>query len=217
MSLFSPPIRLGPTRILLLAILTLAVGLLWMWFDRNGHLRNMTWSSPQAVKPDIKMPTVPNLGQMEPSTSSSVILERPIFAPDRRPPPPPPPPTVPPPPDPLADLQIKGIFDGQTAGILAIVGGKSRRINLNDTIGPWSLKSVEGRDVTFTRGTETRKLHMAYARLNTPVPVAPKPPTANASTAAPAQNATNSQDAMRERLKRRNELRASRGLPPVAD
>ena len=221
MNLHAVLMRLGATRILLLLVLALSAGLGWMWFDRNGQLRHMTWFKPQAVKPDIKMPTLLNLGQTPPSAASAVILERPMFAPDRRPPPPPPPPVAPPPPDPLANLQIKGIFAGETTGILARLDGKSRRIMLNETIGPWTLKSIEGRDITFTQGTESRKLRLAYTRLDTP---APKPVVANVPLApgsAPAPSAAtapkNPQDAMRERLQRRNELRASRGLPPVTD
>jgi hypothetical protein len=221
MKLHTVSMHIGATRILLLLVLALSAGLAWMWFDSNGQMRHMTWFKPQAVKPDIKMPSLLNLGQTQPSIASAVILERPMFAPDRRPPPPPPPPVAPPPPDPLANLQIKGIFDGETAGILALLDGKSRRIKLNETIGPWTLKSIDGRDITFTQGAESRKIHMAYTRLDTP---APKPFATNVPPApgsAPAPNAIalpqNQQDQMRERLQRRNELRASRGLPPVTD
>ena len=216
--------RIGATHFLLLLVLAFSAGLGWMWFDLNGQLRHMTWAKPQAVKPDIRMPTLLHLGQSQAPAALAVVLERPIFAPDRRPPPPPPPPpppVVPPPPDPLANLQIKGIFAGETNGILARLDGKSRRVMMNETIGPWTLKSIDGRDIIFSQGAESRKLHMPYTRLDTstPKPVAANVPAAPGSAPAPSAVTLpqNAQDAMRARLQRRNELRASRGLPPVND
>jgi hypothetical protein len=161
------------------------------------------------------------VGSADPAAFAA-ILERPIFAPDRRQPPPPAPPAPPPPPDPLANISIHGIFSGASAGVLARIDGKQRRIKINEKIGPWTLKSIDGRDITFTQGDEDRKLRLAFARLDTPVP-----PQAAAAAVRPAQTPVvplsaaalgqKAQDEVRDRLKRRNELRASRGLPPLAE
>jgi hypothetical protein len=222
MKLAFRPLRLEPTRVLLLLILALAAGLAWMWVDRTGKVRNVTWTSPEAVHPDIKLPATVNLTKIQESTSSDAILQRPIFAPDRRPPPPPPPPVAPPPPDPLADIKIQGVFVGQNAGFLARIDGKSRRIKLNESIGPWTLKNIQGRDINFAQGEVIRTLRLEYAKLNGPVPapVATNVPGTQGPPPVPASIANlpgKQQDEMRERLKRRNELRASRGLPPVND
>ena len=217
--------RFGPVHLMLLLILLLAGGLAWMWFDQYGQLRNLTWVAPKALPPDIKVPAgPPKVGSIDGEAPLfAAILERPLFAPDRRPPPPPPPPIPPPPPDPLANIQILGIFSGANAGILVRVEGKTRRVKINENIGQWTLKSIDGRDITFGQGDEKRQLRLAYARLNAPIPqpvVAITPP---AAMPAPAQmpgaaNPTQqAQDEVRERLQRRNQLRASRGLPPLTE
>lgn len=214
--------RLGPTRFLLLLALLLAGGLGWMWLDQAGQLRNIAWAAPSPLAPDVK-------GLSASATSASAqpinpaqylaILERPVFAPDRRPPPPPAPP---PPPDPMADIQIVGIFSGENGGVLARVEGVARRVKINEAIGSWVLKSIAGRDVTFAQGEQTRQLHLDYTRLG----VAPvqggegvNRVVRAASGAAPSAltSAPNMQDEMRDRLRRRNEIRAARGLPPVTD
>ena len=221
-------IRIGPVRLLLLLILLLGAGLAWMWFDQSAQLRNLSWVAPKALPPDIKVPAGPPRGDATAADASwyAVVMERPLFAPDRRPPPPAAPP---PPPDPFATTQIQGIFSGVNAGILASVDGKSRRVKINETIGPWTLKSIDGRDITFAQGEEIRTVRLAYARLDTAAvqalkanaaPTSAPPSTATpAATAAPAAVNLNqkAQDEVRERLRRRNELRTSRGLPPLTE
>ena len=210
-------------RLLLVLILLLSGGLAWLWVDQQGQWRNLAWSPPKALPPDIKVPTGAPQANGPVGAETAAILARPLFAPDRRPPPPPAPPAAAPPPDPLANIQIQGIFSGQNAGILARVDGKVRRIKLNETVGPWTLKSIDGRDVTFGQGNDSRKLRLDYARLGQPTP-----PQAGATSAPAAQAPNNSspgfvgipqnvQDEVRDRLRRRNELRASRGLPPLTE
>jgi hypothetical protein len=152
----------------------------------------------------------------------AVILERPLFAPDRRPPPPP---AAAPPPDPFATIKIQGIFSGANAGILANVDNKTRRVKINETIGNWTLKSINGRDITFTQGDDHRTVRLTYARLDAPASQNQKanaqaaPTPASAATPAPGVVSLPqmAQDEARERLRRRNELRTSRGLPPVTE
>ncbi len=202
--------RLTPVRLLLLLVLGLGAGLLSLWLDQQGHWRNITWAVPAAKAPDIKAPVdiLPAAGNPAPSYAS--IQERPLFAPDRRPPPPPPPP---PPPDPFVGIQIYGLFTGTTEGVLARVEGKMRRIKIGDAIGAWTLKRIEGRQITFKQGEQTRHLQLAYAKLNTVVPPPPIVATAAPGSPVGAQPAANHQDAYREELARRNAVRASRGLP----
>lgn len=215
------PLRLGPLRFLLLLILLLAAGLAALWFDQHAQLRNLAWVAPKALPPDIKVPAgPPQAGAIAAEASPfAVILERPLFAPDRRPPPPPPPPTPPPPPDPLADIRIQGIFSGANAGIIARVEGKMRRVKINETIGPWTLKSIDGRVVTFGQGSQDRQLRLSYAKLDAPVPQAADTKAPPVAAQAQAQGVANlpqkAQDEARDILQRRNELRAARGLPPV--
>ena len=209
-------LRPGPLPLLGLLTLLLALGLAWMWVDQRGEWRNLTWVAPKPLAPDIKVPS--NSGQTSAAAADpaafAVILDRPVFAPDRRPPPPPAPA---PPPDPLANIQIHGIFSGVNAGILARVDGKVRRVKINETVGPWTLKSIDGRDVTFTQGGENRQLRLAYARLDTPAAQGSAPaPKAAATAPAPgvAGAVQRAEDETRERQRRINELLTSRGLPP---
>ena len=214
--------RLWPIRVLLLLILLSAGGLAWIWVDQAGQLRNITWPPPRPLPPEIKIPSVEAQAGAGSASDFAQILVRPVFAPDRRPPPPPAPPAPPapiPPPDPLANIQIQGIFSGTNAGIMARVDGKVRRIKIDETVGPWALKSVEGRDVVFGQGDETRKLRLEYARLAPPVPQAAPPPAGSppAQGSGNAGTPQNVQDEARERLRRRNEARAARGLPLVTE
>jgi hypothetical protein len=213
-------VRVTSLRLLVLLALLLVGGLAWLWVDEHGQLRNVTWAAPAPVYPDLsagKAPP-PDAAAANPATFLA-ILERPVFAPDRRPPPPPAPP---PPPDPMADIHILGIFSGETPGILARVEGKVRRVKLNESIGAWTLKSINGREVSFGQGEETRSLRLVYARIDT---VNAAPPSGGAPAAggppsissAPAAAAPNPQDAARETLRRRNEIRAARGLPLITE
>jgi hypothetical protein len=146
------------------------------------------------------------------------ILERPLFAADRKPPPPPP---VAPVADPMSDVQITGLLSGDNGGALARVAGVARRIMLGQGIRDWVLKSVEGRTATFARGDETRQLQLVYSQFGVPVPrAAPNRPTSAAApvgAADPAALQSQFMDEARERLRRTNEVRAKHGIPLLND
>lgn len=209
----------NPVKILLLVLTALAAALVWLWLDQSGHWRHIEWQAPAPKAPEITAPAplVASAG-----ANYSVILERPLFAPDRRPPPPPAPPAPPAPPDPLANIQLRGIFSGEQAGILASIDGKVRRIKLSESVGAWQLKSIDGRQVTFVQGGQTRQLQLSYASLTTVAPAAPAAgakPAAGAPAAAPATGvnpAQRAQDETRDRIRRLNEARAKRGQAPIS-
>lgn len=211
----------NPARTLLLLIALLAAGLASLWIDAQGHWRNLAWQAPGAVVPSITPPAALTLRSgTDQLAAYANVLERPLFAPDRRPPPPPAPP---PPPDPLADIQIYGIFTGQSSGVLARVEGRMKRVFVNQKLGDWTLSQVDGRLATFVNADQKRELKLAYA------PLGPTTPTQEAASqpaaAQPAQSRTTpianaianqiQQDEARERLRRRNEIRAARGLPLI--
>jgi hypothetical protein len=210
---------IGPVRALMIlaTLLTTVIG--WLWIEPGGGIQAKAWIAPLPIKPDIKLPKDIRNGGKE---SYDAILERPLFAPDRRPPPLPAPPPPPPPPDPLAGLQIQGVFTGDRSGVLARVNGKFRRIFLEDAVGPWVLKTIKDREVTFVHGGESRLFQLSYAPLQAAVakPAAVPPvatPSGGAPTAVQGNSTQSTQDETRERLRRRNEIRAARGLPMVAE
>jgi hypothetical protein len=211
-------------KILLLLLAAASAALASLWVDQTGHLRNSDWIVLAPRLPDFKAPEplTPVPDPAQPPVNYSVIVERPIFAPDRKPPPPPAPPA---PPDPFANLQIRGIITGEYASILAQVDGKVRRIKVNESVGSWLLKSIDGRQVTFVQGTESRQIQLAYAKLGATVPPPPpQPKTQAASQPAPsaapsAAGGTASQraeDETRDRIRRLNEARAKRGQAPIS-
>ena len=153
------------SRVLVLVNLLLAGVLLWLWVDGEGKLRNVHWIAPAAVMPDFSQQLYVSVTRKgEDITSYVAILDRPLFSPTRRPPPPPAV-VVAPPPDPLANVQVVGLFVGPAgAGIIARVDGRMRRLSLNEKIGDWTIQRIGGRDVTFVRGGENRTIRLASAR-----------------------------------------------------
>lgn len=201
-----------PVRILLLLLVALSAALASLWVDQQGHWRNILWVAPPAMKPDLTPPASLLLGAgVAAGQSYASTLERPVFAPDRRPPPPPPPPA---PPDPMANIQLHGIFGGASGGILARIDGKVRTVKVNEAVGPWTLKSVEGRMATFTQGETTREVELVYTRLGAVKPPTPAQAAAAQALGRPALPVANDPKAYyREQLRLRNELNAARGLP----
>jgi hypothetical protein len=221
--------NIGPLHILALVNLGLAGGLASLWVDHNAQpLPELIWRSPEAVSPEIAAPQLALMTDPQAGNPSAYpeILARPIFAADRRPPPPPAPPKPPvqppppPPPDPFASVNLTGLFSGANGGVLASVEGKMRRVKIGQQIGAWTLESIDGREATFKRGEQERKLRLAYAKLNVPVPVpvpAVVPNLPGRPAATPQALPANVQEEQRERLRRRNELRTRNGLPPLTE
>ena len=166
----------------------LAVWLGWLWFTPQGTVRNVRWLPPAAQQTDLSnlLPALPRLVQTD-TGRFIVLLERPLFSPTRRPPPPPPPPPAAAPVDNLSTARLSGVFEGPGGtGIIIQIAGKDRRLQLNQALDGWILRSVQGRQVTFGNGDQTRVLQLPRAALTTytgqPLAVVPA-----ASGAAPAQ------------------------------
>lgn len=156
--------------------LLLAGLLLTLWFDRQGNLRNSHWTPPVPIKPDLSGGLGPIAREGGDDVGRFVaMLDRPLFSPSRRPPPPPAV-VIAPPPDPLANIQVVGVYAGANAGgIIARVDGKMRRVSINEKIGDWTIQGISGRDVTFARGAERRVIRLAPGRAAPAgTPIAPK-------------------------------------------
>ncbi len=202
--------------------------LLAVWFDAGGQLRYVTWQRPAAIKPDFAAMLSPVARQQSDNVGQFVAtLDRPLFSPNRRPPPPPAP-VVKPPPDPLANIQLFGVYSGADGGgIIARVDGKMRRAAVNDKIGEWTISRIADRDVTFVRGGETRVVSLVRGKPSGSAVV----PAAPVSQVIPGQlrpgrmseeervrtmtGAQRAEEDERERLRYMNELNGQNGLPPI--
>ena len=146
----------------------LAVALAAMWLTPQGQLRGVHWAAPAPIQPDYQqmLPALPGAQQPVSATTFLALLERPLFSSSRRPPPPPPPPAAAAPPDLLADAQVLGVYQsGQASGIIARIGGKARRIRLNESLNGWQLHAVQERSALFKSGDQTRELPLQRARI----------------------------------------------------
>lgn len=177
-----------------------------LWLHRDGSVRNVRWQAPKPITSDYlqMLPVLPERTRVDTARFMS-WLERPLFSLTRRPPPPPPPPpppTLPAPVDTLADARLLGVAEnGQTGAVILHIGGKSRRVRLNEMVdGGWVLRTVQARSATFDNAGQTRTLQLVRAAVSTytgaviPVSAPPAPPPPPAvpvalSQAAAAANA----------------------------
>lgn len=213
--------RRGLIPVLVTLIALLAGGLAALWVGTDGRLRNVHWTPPAAIKPDLSGMLAPLGGRRADDVGQLVAMaDRPLFSPTRRPPPPPAPPA---PPDPLAGLQILGVYTTPEggAGVIVRVDGRVRRASGGERIADWSLKSADDREVIFVRGAESRSFRMARPRGErpgaSPAPGIP-PAGAQGTQAPPATPMTGAQrveEEERARLRAINEMNIRNGLPPV--
>jgi hypothetical protein len=195
----------------------LAAVLVWMWVGTDGKLRNTQWTPPKPIRPDFSAPLAALAQRRGDEVGQLVAMaDRPLFSPTRRPPPPPAPPA---PPDPLANLQLLGVYNSASGGgIIARVDGRVRRASVNEKIGEWTVQKIADRDVTFVRGSESRVLQLARrgpaASTNRGLPAAAAPGT---PAPAPTQmtGAQRAEEEERARLRAINENNIRNGLPPL--
>lgn len=204
-----------PTRTLIFVNMVAMAGLAYLWVDPQGQPRPLAWVAPAPIKPVVAAVSLP-----EPSTSNSdatalsATLERPIFAPDRRPPPLALPP---PPPDAMANVHLLGLFSGDVSGALIRSEGKVRRITLKQKLGEWTLQAIEDRSITFERDNETRVIRLEYTRMGVPVqPMANQAPPITGKAGPPQQAINDSrraEDLEKERIRAEISARMTQKKP----
>ena len=176
-------------HLLILINVALGLTLAWLWFTPDGTLRNTRWQVPAPHATDFAgmLPALPGVASAD-TSQFIAMLDRPLFSASRRPPPPPPPPPPPQasvPVDHLSTASLSGLFFGDgVGGIILNISGKSRRVRLNEAVDGWTVKSIQGRNVTFARGGESRILQLPRAALATYTGIAG--PAGQASPAPPA-------------------------------
>ena len=219
--------KIHPMSTLLAVNAALAVGLAALWLEPSGQVRGIAWVAPAAVVPDIAKSS----GIAEPKVADTsrflAVLERPLFSPNRRPPPP-----VPvkneatPEPDPLANIQLQGVYTTEGGGgIFARVDGKDRRIALGTALGGWTVKGIDGLNVTFAKGDDARVVRLIPAKLGFTPSIPALAPAARV-TQPLGQAAAGGEDPVqrqiqeqqereRARLELRNQRRIANGMPPL--
>ena len=170
---------------LLAGIAVVIAALVFLWWPGRDP-----WQPPQPLPPDAKAIAAVKIDLPNSETAQlRETVERPLFSETRRPPPPPPPPGKAPEPDPLEKVRIHALIGGADGKGVAILeaDGKTQRVKVGSTYGPWSLKAIKGKTVVFARGNETREAHMVHLAYAAPPP--PPPPEAPAKNAPQAAGA----------------------------
>ena len=178
--------RLTPCLWALNALLLAALALLWFG---PGAGQRTQWVAPQPLPPNLDAASATFLS-VNPAAASNdrTLLERPLFAIDRRPatakPAAAPEPAAPPPPNLLDKTQLRGIVRGPTLnGVLAEVDGKPRFIRSGESLGEWTLRGIREREVTFGKGAEQRVIVLPLAAAS--AAGAASPPGAAAAKGSP--------------------------------
>jgi hypothetical protein len=116
-----------------------------------------------------------------------------------------------------------GIFTASNGinGLLGQIDGRMRRIKIDENVGGWTLKKIDGREALFKQGELERKVRLNYARIDAPsqagVPSAPQARNIVTPYVGGGSMPQSVQEELRERLRRRNEMRIKNGLPPVTE
>ena len=158
-------------RLLVVLNLVLLGALLLAWVTADRSLRGTQWEPPAPRLTDFsgQLPVLPTLAPLD-TTNFVAMLDKPLFSATRRPPPPPPPPPVAAqeaPPDNFSTAKLTGIFNsGGVSGIIIRMAGKDSRVQLNQSLDGWALKSIAGRQATFASGGQTRVLQLLRADMS---------------------------------------------------
>jgi hypothetical protein len=182
----------GKLRLLDLALLLLAVFLYWRlrgeWID--SHARDLALLN--STLPAAQVPGLAPLDKVDAVAAAEfadVALKN-LFSKDRNPQvivdPPPPPPVKPQPPFPVAHGIM--IWDGVPPTIVLSekAGGPQKGYRPGDTIGPWTLVSVDSSYADFEWDGKEFKKRIDELIDRTPIAQASAPPPSPAGPAAPA-------------------------------
>jgi hypothetical protein len=151
---------------LLLAVsLLLALALAALWFGPGPLASWRAWHAPEPQPPNLDDVRAALL-TANPAAAADYpeTLARPLLLPARRP-------AAAaseaaPPAEPLAIEKVKftGIIDGPAlVGVLLEEDGQPRFLRQGEAIGDWRLDTIEGRTLTFKRGSQSRQIDLPYA------------------------------------------------------
>ena len=163
-------------RILVLTVLAATVGIIPAGAESADRYTNSTGPEPERASPALKVSA--NRGEQSgnpilaiPLSQLSTTRDRPIFSPTRRPPAPPALPVVAKPVEPARPTQpetpplvLVGTVAGEDSGIAVFVEQSTEntvRLRLNESHQGWTLKSIQGREVTLLKDQKSNVLALA--------------------------------------------------------
>ena len=190
--------RLTPALLALDALLVIVLAALWLAPGPVARWRQ--WQPPAPQPPNLddmraaRLTPNPALRRDYPA-----IVERPLFAADRKPrASASDPKAAAPPPDSLDQVKLYGLIDGPAAqGALLDQGGQPQFVRIGEKVGDWTLQAIEGRNAIFARGGERRAVPLPDSLSNgesatapaisMPAPTPAMPRSVPSSPAAPPQ------------------------------
>lgn len=177
------------TRLMGLNLLLLAALLAVLAWAALGQVQ---WHKPVPQRPDYRT-VLDGVGSPIALNAQGydVLVQQPLFEPDRRPPVPEPPPApppppeqaaAPPPPDVLDHARILGTYgSSRHGGVILHFNNEDHRLRLNQSLQGWTLQRIRGRVVTFRAADGAqRELVMEHQ--------IPEPGAVPPGQAAPASN-----------------------------
>jgi hypothetical protein len=165
-------------RVFILTVLAGAKALIWTCPARaesvDHDVNSTTTEIIQKPQPKASSTAAPvkNAVLAVPLSKLSMTRDRPIFSVSRRPPPPPTAPVIAKPVEPpkpvekeqLPPLVLVGTVAGEDSGIAVFVEQATDsvvRLRLNESHKGWTLRSIQGREVTLLRGPKSSVLALA--------------------------------------------------------
>ncbi|MDD2987858.1 MAG: hypothetical protein PHI64_02760 [Zoogloea sp.] len=178
----------NPTLLLVAANMLFAGGGAYWALDTDP-----TWYPPKAKRPAKELLVAgKDTFSRKDIVELTQTLTRPLFSETRKPPPPPPPP----PPsasletapirDPLKDVRVIGLIEGEGGGAIIKVGKDVRRVSVGQAFEGWTLMQVSGFTVKFASGSSSRSLNMTF--LPQPEPGEGQKDGLNVSVASPVSS-----------------------------
>lgn len=160
---------IAPVTRALFAICALAAaGIATLWYSGDK-----TWTPPPPRPIDAGLLEAPKVYADPPGGELfAEISARPLFDPSRRPPPPEPVAAAESEPDPFVNVKLLGLFGSAgEGGVILQIDGRSKRLRVGETLGPWTLRGTSGSSAHFigARG-EQKKLEMRYLAQPAPGP-----------------------------------------------
>ena len=176
LSRFLPSLLAGTVALLMLAVVLL------QWQDADAPIATPV---PRATPGAATLPASKTMAAitLDPA-EESIVLERPLFSPTRRPPPPPPPPSsataagggatkpsVPEPPP--MNFTLVGIVRDQTSSLALLQPTNGKRVmslRAGQALDGWMLVSIGIDSASFRNGAAVRELALDYRRAPPPLP-----------------------------------------------